>query len=552
MPQHFLGAIGWLRPLFFPKADAIRGLCVVRKRPEGARLTLLEFLKLRVKLWRLIDSNQNKTAFSAAFGESVEQRRPRLPIWVHGGRTGEGEFAMSRMRHRWFRIFIAMPVSALAIVACGSADDLSVSEAPPASVSNAITKAAPKRPANVPSEFVVTPHGYFHPACIAELSEDESMRADHRIHGKNGHVRDIPGCDFPHYDKHGNAVQATASRAPVTTPSYSGWVESANNTSMGPLNWISANWKVPTNPAMNNGQVLYYFPGFEPLSTGGFIMQPVLGYFGNGSWTIASWNCCVDNTVVKGPDAPVNQNDTLYGYVQGKNCDPSGVCSDWQIYTGDWNTGTYSMLNTSSLGQVMDWSFGGVLEAYYIDDCAEYPQSGGVTFSNVMVRNAKDLQVYPVWSTGTTGGSPSCGYGVTSPNTNTVTVATKATNRPAPAAPSACGTLRAGERFTVGKSLTSCDGRFKLTLATTGNLVLYQGAKVLWSAGTTGSNRYALETMTNGDVVLWDSTSHRVWGTNTAWYGDPATEYLSLGNDGNLAVRTASGATVWSTNTGGH
>ena len=449
---------------------------------------------------------------------------------------------------RYLISLFGVPASACLLLACGNADETSPGEAPVVSVSNAVT-AASKRPAGVPGGFVATPHGYFHPSCITELAEDEAVESDHRIHGKGGHTRDVQHCDFPHYDKSGNAIEATRTEVPATTPSFSGWVESATNGSMGPLNWISANWKVPTNPAMNNGQVLYYFPGFEPLATGAFIMQPVLGYFGNGNWTIASWNCCVDNTIVKGPDAPVNPNDTLYGYVQGKKCDANGVCSDWQIYTGDWTTGTYSMLNTSSFGQVMDWAFGGVLETYYIDDCAEFPQSGAVTYTNVQVRNAKDLQVYPVWSGGTPTLTPQCGYGVTSPNTNTVTVATKATARPGPATPTACGTLHAGEGFTVGRSLSSCDGRFRLTLNSSGNLVLNQGTKVLWNAGTTGTNRYALEMMTNGDLVLWDSTSHRIWGTNTAWYGDPGTEYLHLGNDGNLGVYTASGAAVWTTNT---
>ena len=76
-------------------------------------------------------------------------------------------------------------------------------------------------------------------------------------------------------------------------------------------------------------------------------MQPVLGW-GFGNWSIASWNCCVEGSVTKAPDASVSPGDTIYGYVQGKNCDTNGVCSDWQIYTGDWTTGVYSMLNTSS------------------------------------------------------------------------------------------------------------------------------------------------------------------------------------------------------------
>jgi hypothetical protein len=320
----------------------------------------------------------------------------------------------------WKRIARRVAVLGLAFFAgCGGASDSDGPQAVGSASSAQATRGG--NPPGVPEEFVVTPNGYFHPSCIIELGNDERVRDDGKIERANGETRDVPRCDHPHYDKLGRAIAADAPE-----PTISGWVESGSNSTLGPLNWISANWTVPAAPQVPGAQTLYYFPGLEPLdasSNTAAIMQPVLEW-NSGAWTIASWNCCVTGSVFHGPTGVVHSGDTLYGYVQGNNCNSSGVCSQWQVYTGDWTNGVSSSLNTTSYGNVMNWAFGGALEAYGVDTCTEYPSTGGsVTFSNIQVRATSYLEVYPAWSPWVVSGvTPVCGYGVTSPNTSTVTV----------------------------------------------------------------------------------------------------------------------------------
>lgn len=286
------------------------------------------------------------------------------------------------------------------------------------------------RPATVPADFVVTPAGYMHPSCIVLVSEEETARADGSIERADGRVRKPAPCRHPRYDSSGQPIDpsarprtSSASRASVL-PAISGWVESAHDDSNGPLNWISANWTVPQPPLLDLGQTLFWFPGIQPieqLSEHYTILQPVLRW-NQGVWTIESWNCCVDGNANVGPAAVVNSGDTLYGYVEGHGCDARGVCSDWFVHTGDWTTGAHSWLNTSAYGNVMGWAFGGVLEVYGVEDCDQYPSDGSVSFSNIQVRGANYLQVYPDWNVSITNESPQCNYGVDAATSSSVTV----------------------------------------------------------------------------------------------------------------------------------
>ena len=38
------------------------------------------------------------------------------------------------------------------------------------------SSARPKRPANVPSTYRITPFGYFHPSCVVHLAEGDELR----------------------------------------------------------------------------------------------------------------------------------------------------------------------------------------------------------------------------------------------------------------------------------------------------------------------------------------------------------------------------------------
>jgi hypothetical protein len=128
--------------------------------------------------------------------------------------------------------------------------------------------------------------------------------------------------------------------------------------------------------------VIYYFPGLEPLATGDEILQPVLRWFA-GSWQMASWNCCYGGNQLHSAWIDASPGDSVYGYVLGTNCF-SGVCHAWQVYSLNNSTGGQTWINTDSRGEPLDWALGGVIEAYNIDNCSQYP-AGTVTFSDITV-----------------------------------------------------------------------------------------------------------------------------------------------------------------------
>lgn len=315
---------------------------------------------------------------------------------------------------------------AVMLMACSATND--PGEADPegtqASTSTSYLSISANRPASVPADYVVTPVGYLHPSCIAGMSESETL-ANGKITNKDGKSRAVPKCAYPRYDRTGAVVgssgseKKTTAAAPPPLP-FSGWVESANTADYGPLNWISANWKVPTAPAVDVGQTIYYFPGIQPIGNAPTytILQPVLGW-NSGQWTIQSWNCCAEGTAVNSPAQVVNAGDTIYGYVQGNVCS-GGVCSQWQVYTGDWTNGRHSTLNTTAFGNQMGWAFAGVLEVYGISACNQYPASGSATFTNIQVRNTNYQQISPLWNVGWTSDQPQCHYNVAATGSSTV------------------------------------------------------------------------------------------------------------------------------------
>ena len=145
-------------------------------------------------------------------------------------------------------------------------------------------------------------------------------------------------------------------------------------------------------------------------------------------------------------------------------------------------------------------AFGGAVEVYGLDDCAQYPRSGG----NLIHQSAGAKRQVPVRLPDLVLGDlahvhraavrrPLPGYLDRGAVYELETV-------PSPATPASCGVINPGEGLGIGQSLSSCDGRFTLTLQPSGNLVLTQGCSTLWASNTTGA--YAAEMMSGGDFVL--------------------------------------------------
>src|SRR4051812_38812194 len=76
------------------------------------------------------------------------------------------------------------------------------------------SQVASARPPGVPAEFVITPHGYFHPSCVLELSEGAALDKDDNIVNQSGTARPLATCRFPHF--HRNGANASAATAPAT------------------------------------------------------------------------------------------------------------------------------------------------------------------------------------------------------------------------------------------------------------------------------------------------------------------------------------------------
>jgi hypothetical protein len=290
------------------------------------------------------------------------------------------------------------------------------------------TSVGSKRPGSVPSNYVITPFGYFDPSCVVHLGQrDELQPSNGVIHHADGTNGQMPRCGFAHYRADGQAGYGDEKGAKDPNISHA-WIVSLSTTTSSSFGFLSAEWSVPPTPASNNGQILFYFPGLEDFKDVVTIIQPVLGWNSDfaSAWGIASWNCCVSGTVFEGPPQRVNPGDTILGYMF-ETCG-GGVlsCGTWDIVTWDLQNGKFSeLLNTSSFGQTFNWAFAGVLEVYNIVQCSDYPNNpngfaGGahdISFNEIGLYSDSFSQLTPAWTKTlwATGVTPQCNYNATVP-----------------------------------------------------------------------------------------------------------------------------------------
>jgi hypothetical protein len=114
----------------------------------------------------------------------------------------------------------------------------------------------------------------------------------------------------------------------------------------------------------------------------------------------------------------------------------------------------------------------------------------------------------------------------------------------------ACGSLQPGVTLTRNQSVSSCDGRFYLSMQSDGNLVLYEGlpghpTTAIWSTGTYGTGGQRAVMQGDGNFVLYDSANRALWSSGT-WNNPGA--YLAVQNDGNVVVYKGS-TPLWASNT---
>ncbi len=135
------------------------------------------------------------------------------------------------------------------------------------------------RPSSVPEGYVITPFGYFHPSCTRLVAEGETVLPDGRIQHVDGSVEaNAPVCSYPHYSPTGSLMSDRQEIAGICAISNTNWVESISATTSASYGKISATWTVPPKPNTNDGQTVFFFPGFVDCANTQSILQPVLQY----------------------------------------------------------------------------------------------------------------------------------------------------------------------------------------------------------------------------------------------------------------------------------
>ncbi|MBV9507016.1 MAG: hypothetical protein JO323_18650 [Acidobacteriia bacterium] len=229
----------------------------------------------------------------------------------------------------------------------------------------------------------------------------------------------LNGVSVGHYNpcsQAGIITRPRNGRAPKL-PAGNGWVESVQEQvplgSGDNVDYVYGNWTVPTNPPANGG-LIYLFNGTEP-SNGQWILQPVLQYgsnglFGGNYWVIASWLVGSNGYYFVSPAENVSPGDTIYGYTWITGV--SGGTVYWEVYAYDATNGAGSWITAWTSGLQWNWAYAGVLEAYNITSCSEFPGSDYTIFrDSAAYHGYPSYDPYANWSGQVWGyGGPSCGF----------------------------------------------------------------------------------------------------------------------------------------------
>jgi hypothetical protein len=153
------------------------------------------------------------------------------------------------MRRSWFGASLFAALSLLASIgAVQAAEEAAIR--PDAALTSVGSLQRELRPQGVPDNFVVTPNGYFDPACVQVVREDEQLHADGSIRRADGSLRKPALCGQPHFALDGTRIEPSGrvTFPAAHNPTINGWVIDTNYVSGTPIGRIVASWKVPSNP----------------------------------------------------------------------------------------------------------------------------------------------------------------------------------------------------------------------------------------------------------------------------------------------------------------
>lgn len=298
-----------------------------------------------------------------------------------------GTFACERAGRRSFPL-LAMAGSLAFGAACTAATE---TESGP----SALEKLQPT--ANLLSQGAVKEEDYlpgpgarrYHKSCIHELP------AGARLHAGRGDImvneqtlQHVSPCQHP----------------PI--PTVNGYVEDANQLSQvdsAGYNFFSGLWNefgdfpVPNAPSSNDGQTLFLWLGLAPAD-GSTVIQPVLQWGssaagGGAFWAMANWYIDSSGNAFFSTPQQVNAGDhiafTVILNFGNAGCNADGTNCNYLVQWEDHSVAQPTLVSQEfdALPNSYQWAFPGVLEAYNVVQCSDYPDgsSGVSTFGHVLM-----------------------------------------------------------------------------------------------------------------------------------------------------------------------
>jgi hypothetical protein len=108
-------------------------------------------------------------------------------------------------------------------------------------------------------------------------------------------------------------------------------------------------------------------------------------------------------------------------------------------------------------------------------------------------------------------------------------------------------TLRTG-RLYQGQAIYSPNKKYRLTIQTDGNLVIYTATRPIWATNTWLKPVKFVAMQSDGNLVLYDETMKPYWDSGT-W--NRGLSRLVMQDDGNLVIYNSVGSPTWASNTVG-
>jgi hypothetical protein len=309
----------------------------------------------------------------------------------------------------------------------------------------------PGLPPDVPSNYVVTPDGFFSPDCIIVVQDGDVLNTNGTIERANGRIDALPVCPHPYFTFDGTRIDSTTSQSATATTC--GTINNlqyklAATAELSPAASAAGSSLVvpqtPTNiggpPPANNPYVqLAFWTGLQAFCNPSPVLQPVVGWnwFADEKWTIFGASCCINLNFAHSPPQEVHPGDSIVlgitakcsqsgGCCTGPTCGcPSGVCPTWAVTATDVTMQIASTLPMADgNGQVFNWFLGAVLEQGGVQNCQNYPPGGSTIFSTLGVREMNPsglptpVTAFGHWKKWIFGTSPSCGFAISVPADN--------------------------------------------------------------------------------------------------------------------------------------